>query len=605
LAAARLGKKGPLQGTGKRPEIGYDQGKKGNPLFQRDLLGLSNEKFDVLVLGGGAAGAATAREAALRGFKTALIEREDFSAGTSAHCFKIVHGGIRYMQHLDVRRLRASCHERAVLLRIAPHLVAPLSFVVPTYGFGKSSRWFLGTGMLLYDALTADLNRCVSDPARAVEPTRFLTKKETLRLSSSIEERGLSGAAVFQDGQMHSPPRLVLAFAQSAAAAGACISNYVEALQLKVAGQQVVGVEARDRISGDRFDVRAKVVINATGPWAEGLLMRSRIRYGSPGTYSRDASFLVNRRSHSPAALAVQGRTRDSDAVLARGTRHLFEVPWRGHTLIGVWHTIVAPDPDAVSLSAAELETFVAEYNASAPASKIDPSEVQCVDYGLVPFGERRSQKGGLSFGKQSRLIDHRSLGLKGLVSLVSVRYTVARLDAEAVLRVVESQLGRRTSVDTRMSPLTGGDIEDFRRFEASMQQQRPDWLEEDALPGLVRSYGTRLSALLETAKTSDVLKRPIAGTQILAGEATYAVRYEMATRMCDVVFRRTELGTAGHPGHRALNELQNLLTSALQWSAERARAERALVDCEFERRLARPPRQDIVRQQPLHRPQG
>jgi glycerol-3-phosphate dehydrogenase len=133
--------------------------------LHRDLGRLASQPFDVLVVGGGACGAATAREAALRGYRTALIEREDFSAGASAHCFKVVHGGIRYVQHGDVRRMRASCRERAVLLRIAPHLVAPLAFVIPTYGHAKSSKWFLGTGMLLYDALTADLNRHVSDPA--------------------------------------------------------------------------------------------------------------------------------------------------------------------------------------------------------------------------------------------------------------------------------------------------------------------------------------------------------------------------------------------------------------------------------------------------------
>src|SRR3954462_9949810 len=144
--------------------------------MNRDLQELSRSEYDVLVVGGGAAGAAAAREAALRGFNTALIEREDFSAGASAHCFKVVHGGIRYIQHADVRRLRASCFERAVLLRIAPHLVSPLPFVIPTYGRGKSSRWFLGTGMLLYDALSADLNRHVADPARRIKGTRFLSR---------------------------------------------------------------------------------------------------------------------------------------------------------------------------------------------------------------------------------------------------------------------------------------------------------------------------------------------------------------------------------------------------------------------------------------------
>ena len=139
--------------------IGYHPWMDSATGMHRDLRRLAGQSFDVLVIGGGASGAATAREAVLRGYRTALIEREDFSAGASAHCFKVVHGGIRYVQHGDVRRMRASCRERAVLLRIAPHLVSPLPFVIPTYGQGKSAKWFLGAGMLLYDTLTADLNR--------------------------------------------------------------------------------------------------------------------------------------------------------------------------------------------------------------------------------------------------------------------------------------------------------------------------------------------------------------------------------------------------------------------------------------------------------------
>src|SRR5689334_7110056 len=132
--------------------------------MQRNLPELARTEYDLLIVGGGAAGAAAAREAALRGLRVALIERHDFGSGTSAHCFKVVHGGIRYIQHGDIRRLRSTSCERSVLLRLAPHLVKPLPFVVPTYGFGKRSRWFLGAGMLTYDLLSADRNLQISDP---------------------------------------------------------------------------------------------------------------------------------------------------------------------------------------------------------------------------------------------------------------------------------------------------------------------------------------------------------------------------------------------------------------------------------------------------------
>src|SRR5262245_986601 len=184
--------------------------------MHRDLRDLARNEYDELVVGGGAAGAAAAREAALRGLKTALIEREDFGAGSSAHCFKVVHGGIRYVQHADVRRLRASCHERSVLLRLAPHLVKPLPFVIPTYGSGRNSKWFLGAGMLLYDLLSADRNLRTRDPSRRIRWTRFFSRDDTLAMFPSVPAAGLTGSAAFEDGQMHNPPRLVLALAMAA-----------------------------------------------------------------------------------------------------------------------------------------------------------------------------------------------------------------------------------------------------------------------------------------------------------------------------------------------------------------------------------------------------
>src|SRR5450432_685595 len=261
-------------------------------LMQRALSELSDQQFDILIIGGGAAGAAIAREACIRGFKTALVERDDFGAATSAHCFKVVHGGIRYTQHGDIRRMRASCLERAILLRIAPHLVSTLPFVIPTYGRGKGSRWFLGSGMLLYDLLTRDYNALVTDPCRKIRRTQFLSRSETLQLFPQIVSDGLSGAAVFEDGQMYNPPRLVLGFVAAAAGLGASVANHVEAERFLLAGRRVIGATARDRLTGERFEIRARLVINATGPWAEGLLRPDVGAQVPAGVYSRDACFV-------------------------------------------------------------------------------------------------------------------------------------------------------------------------------------------------------------------------------------------------------------------------------------------------------------------------
>jgi len=541
----------------------------------RDIARLASEPFDVLVVGGGASGAATAREAALRGFNTALLEREDFSAGASAHCFKVVHGGIRYVQHADIRRLRASCFERAVLLRIAPHLVSPLPFVIPTYGRGKSSRWFLGAGMLLYDALSADLNRHVADPSRRVRGTRFLSRGETLELFPDIGTSGLTGAAVFEDGQMYNPPRLVLAFAAAARELGATIVNYVEAERLLVDGTRVIGVQAVDRLDGRRFEIRSRL----------------QPGYGQPGTYSRDTCFMVDRKFAAPMALAVQGRAKDSDALLARNTRHLFLVPWRNSTLVGVWHSIVPRDPDSVGLPRAELRQFIDEFNTCYPNLQLRESDVRRADFGLVPFGDASSQHGGLSFGKQSRLIDHRRFGQSGLISLITVRYTVARRDAVDALDLAAGQLdARRSERDSTLLPLSGGDIADFNSSLSAFEARRPQWLSATAARGMLHNYGTHVGRVIELAQREPRLARCFTGSHTSFAEAVYAVRSEMAQRMGDIVFRRTELGTDGHPGAAALDELETLLAQELGWSAERSRQERTLVEGELERFLATPP---------------
>lgn len=558
----------------------------------RDLRELARTEYDVLVVGGGAAGAAAAREAALRGFRTALIEREDFGAGSSAHCFKVVHGGIRYIQHADVRRLRASCRERSVFLRLAPHLVKPLPFVVPTYGMGRNSKWFLGAGMLLYDVLSADRNAGVRDPNRRIKGTRFFSRDEVLRMFPSIPARGLTGAAAFEDGQMHSPPRLVLAFVTAAYELGATVANYVAAKRFLLRDRRVYGVEAQDMLCGDCFDIRAKVVINAAGPWAEGLLGGvSETARREPGTYSRDACFVINRKPSAPCALALQGGTRDADAVLTRGARHLFLVPWRGRTLVGVWHSVVPRDPDGVGLTRDELRSYLAEINAFHPQIDLRESEVERADFGLVPFGDGDPQHAGMHFGKQSRLVDHRVTdGISGLITSISVRYTVARLDAERALDCASHQLGRQPGFGLSTSaPLPGGEIDDIEAFARETQRTRPAWLSSDAADSMIANYGSRLSRLLSTADSDPSLRRYVTGTDVTFAEIAWALREEMAQTLSDIVFRRTELGTGGHPGDAALNDVAMFVQQVRGWSLRRMIDERHNIDLQFARYLAAP----------------
>jgi len=363
--------------------------------MKRDLENLARERFDLLVVGGGIFGACAAWEAVTRGLKVALIESADFGHATSANCFKVIHGGVRYMQHGDIARVRSSVKERSVLLRIAPHLARPLPIVIPTYGRGKQGKAFLHAGMTAYDLVTADRNRFIHDPARKIPGHSLLSRAEVLadyswldRDGNRDESRGpLTGGVLFYDGQMVSPERLTLAFVRSAADAGACVANYVKADSFLRSDDRIEGVTAEDVLTGERFDIRADTTVNAAGPWAEPLLSRSDddLTLRRASTFSRDAWFLVRRPWVSVNALALQAQSRDPDALLSRDARHLFVVPWRGHSIIGVWHVVTDMDADDVNVPDADLRTFIDEVNWACPELDIRMDEVGAWNAGLGP----------------------------------------------------------------------------------------------------------------------------------------------------------------------------------------------------------------------------
>ncbi len=579
--------------------------------MHRDLTNLARSEYDLLIVGGGAAGLAAAREAALRGLRTALIERDDFGSGASAHCFKVIHGGVHRVAHGDVRQLRAMSYERAVFLRLAPHLVKPLPFVIPTYGMGRRSKWLVGAGLLLYDALSADRNFYTSDPSRRIRSTRFYSRAETLAMFPTLPEAGLTGAASFEDGQIHSPPRLALAFATAASKLGANVANYVEAERLLVRDRRVHGVAARDVLTGTRFEIRARVVLNAAGSWAAGLLSGAGISAAStPATWSRDACIVIKRRPIGPWALALQRSVPDGGATRARGQRQFFHAPWRDKTLIGVWHSQAQRDPDAARVSRAELRSYIEELNASQPGFNLRESEVERVDFGLVPFDEARGGGHGdaqARFGERSRLIDHRLRdGVAGLITSISAHYGFARLDAANALGSVMKQIYRKeldpfnpaavaASVEnperaartrSAFEPLPGGEFDDFERLLSHSRRNRPLWLPPASLDALVANFGTHMHRVVAMADADPSLRRCIAGSHVTLAEIAYAVRDEMVQTLADVVFRRTELGTGGHPGEAALAEVSMFMQHTLGWSAKRTLEERRAVDAQFERYL-------------------
>jgi glycerol-3-phosphate dehydrogenase len=550
--------------------------------MQRDLNELAARPFDILIVGAGAFGAAAAWDAALRGLKVALIDRRDFGSGASAECFKMVHGGIRYLQHADIRRLRFSCAQRSALLKIAPHLVNPLPIVVPTYGHGRQGKPFLAAGMFAYDLLTAGKNSGIRDPSRRIAGTELLSRNQLLDLFPELEQRALTGGAVFQDGQMYNAARLVLAFVKSAVSSGAVAANYVEALNFIWEGRRVCGVRARDCVGTAEFDIRATLVLNAAGPWAEYLLHDPEHFAPQPrGHFSRDACFLVNRKPRSKYALAVPGWAKDSDALVSRAARHLFAVPWRDCTLIGVWHRLFPERPDTARVEESELAAWIEEMNASYPALRLRRDDVIYANCGLVPFGDGGAEAGELTFGKESRFLDHRLQGIDGLVTLIGIRYTTARGDAAKALDLLLEQWpGTLRPAPTAEIPLAGGDIADFQALQASARRAVPQAVSARTLNSWLRNYGTEYRDLAELAG-SPALAQRLGESDTLQADVTYSVREEMAVRLADVILRRTELGSGSHPGRAAIAAAARGMQQLLGWSD--AQREEEIADTERE----------------------
>jgi glycerol-3-phosphate dehydrogenase len=545
---------------------------------RRDPAALAAGEFDLVVVGGGMFGAAAALDAAQRGLRAALIDRADFAGATSSHSFKMVHGGIRYLQHADLPRLRHSARARSAFLRSAPHLVRPLPIVVPTYGAGMKSKPVLRVGMGAYDLLTADRNRGIADPARRIPRGRFLSGTEVRRRYPGLAQQGLTGAGIFCDGQMYNPPRLVLAYVQSATALGAVCANYVEATGLLVRDGRVRGVVARDVVSGDRLEIRGRFTLNAAGPYAEWILAHSLGRGLAPATpFSRDAYFVVRRPLiEGDHALTIPAITPDRDAIVSRGGRHLFLVPWRGATLVGVWHKVYQGHPDHYEITATELEAWIAEVNAGYRGLDLRLSDVALGSAGLVPYGESDPQATELKFAHRSRIVDHRQeRGLDGLLTLIGVRYTTGPVEAAEAVRMVGRHLERRLP-PSRVAwlPVHGGSFADFETLVEELTRRAPEGVSRASVLALAHNHGTVAAAVLALAGTRPDWARSLPDSDVLGAEIAHAAGEEMALTLADAVMRRTDLATTGAPSEAALLAAARIMAECQGWDAAQVAAE-------------------------------
>lgn len=528
----------------------------------RDLNRLATEQFDAVVVGGGIYGLATAWELTARGAKTALVERGDFSAATSFNSLKTIHGGIRSLQHGAIGEMREFVRERRALARMAPHLVRVLPFIVPTSRHVIRNAAAMGAFLRAYDVLASDRNNGV-DPSRALPASRIVSREECLRLNPLIEPDGVTGGAVWHDYQMHSPERFAMALLESATRAGAAAANYASARSLLRRGKDAAGIAVHDELTGADFDLRARVVVNAAGPWAWPLLERFGV--------------VPAARPHLGMALAMNLVVRHpppSHALGAlSGNRFLFLVPWRDRSIIGTSQDRFEAGPDALGVQRTHFLALLKDADRAFPRASLDEGSVSLVHRGLLPAADT-----GSALLKRTILRDHRRDGVPGLVTVVGVRYTTARAAAERAADRILPLLGRAPGrSDTAQRPLAGGDIDDVERY--TREQIALSDLDDDLVDRLVATYGTGSGAIATLMRQEPSLAVALGATcPVTQAEILHAVRAEMAVHLSDAL-RRTGAASLGHPGRDAVQSGAAVMAAELGWSDERRAAEEAAID--------------------------
>jgi glycerol-3-phosphate dehydrogenase len=531
---------------------------------QAPMGDLASADLDVLVVGAGITGACIALEAARRGLRTGLVDRGDFGGGATANCLKIVHGGLRYLQNLDVPRLRASVAARSVWLRSAPHLVEPLPVLLPTYRGRFPPRVALAAALVVNEALSLDRNRGLV-PGRQVPRARVLSRQECIALEPSVGVPGLTGGVLFHDALIYSPERLTLEVVEAARAAGAIVASYVEFDGPLMAGGRVAGARVRDRLGGDEAQLRTRWLVNATGssvPTLAAQLASAAVPV-SPAAVSRQAySVALNFVTRQPApqvAYAVRGGTGDAGG---RRARQLFVVPWRGHAMVGTAHLEYRGDPSAFVLTPKLVAHFAEELAAAQPSLGDWAGDIALVHAGLLPLAGSPSGR-GLRLLKRHRILDHAKDGCAGALSVVTVKLTTAGLVAGDVgYRLVPSRAVRRD--DWRTLPLPGAAFDSLEALHVAARVRYGALLPADVLEHLVRSYGSRYEEILEYRHTLADWDQPaVAGAPVIRAQFVHGAVAEHARTAEDLVWRRTEIGPRGLADDAALRLAEAALAGA------------------------------------------
>jgi glycerol-3-phosphate dehydrogenase len=495
---------------------------------QHNLERMAGERFDYIIVGGGITGAGIAREAAMRGRRVALIEKNDFAFGTSSRSSKLVHGGVRYLETYEFGLVFEASTERRRLRHMAPYMVLPLPFLLPIYKGAKNGFYKIMAGMWLYDVLSLFRN---------IKRHKMLRKNEVLKIFPALQPDGLQGAPRYYDCGVDDA-RLTLVSLISAHQHGAVIANYAQATGLLKDGGKVCGAVVKDVLTGQEITVRGAVVISALGPWTDNVLKMDDPNAHSLMRPTKGVHILVKRsRLGSDHALGY---------FSPRDNRLMFLIPWREFSIIGTTDTDYRSDLDAVYADNDDIEYILDAINVQFPGVNLSRADIISTYAGVRPLvaaeGKNVSES---AVSREHKIWETPS----GLLCIAGGKLTTYRSMAKQLIDVAERKLARLTGQPKATDPhsereaLMGGEPgmqEELKtRAEATWETRLP----ADVINHLLLSYGSAFDKV--TALLNDkpgMAERVAPGLPYIKAEVLHAVRNEMAISLTDVMSRRLHL---------------------------------------------------------------
>lgn len=511
--------------------------------------------FDLIVIGAGINGAGIARDAAMRGLKVLLLDKGDIGSGTSSWSTRLIHGGLRYLEHGEFNLVRESLREREVLLRIAPHLVRPIPLLIPIYANARRGWWTIRTGMIAYDLLSFD---------KSLPRHQMVSAAEALTHAPGLATPGLRGAALYWDAQVEFAERLVLENALSAREHGAEVITYTRVEKLIIEDGRVCGVVFTDQLSRQSQSARAKLTLNAAGPWVDQVAAGGGVERMIGGT--KGSHVIVTPFPGAPnAALYVEAKA---------DRRPFFVIPWNGNYLIGTTDIRYEGDLDAVAIDDSEIEYLLGETNQLLPDARLTRDSIAFTYSGVRPLAFT-ADKDEQSITRRHFIRDH-APRLHGFVSIIGGKLTTYRSLAEHVVNLVFKKLGLHSQRCTTLEvPLPGAVTPNFVEF--CNQFRKETGLPEPTSERLLKVYGTRAPSILKLITDDAALSRTLsAESGALAAEVVFAFQDELAETLTDCLLRRTMIGLSPTARSAEARAAAKIAQDYLGWSDERARCELA-----------------------------